>query len=102
MWRFIHPFVPNCIFKYLPQGWKYERDLRILHGFTEKVISNRKKTLQMKILTNPEESRNGNESWGIKRRLSFLDLLLEACDDGKILSDIDIREEVDTFMFEVY
>ena len=37
----------------------------------------------------------------IENRLPLLDLLLKTSHDGKVLSNQDIRNEIDTFMFEV-
>lgn len=38
---------------------------------------------------------------GKKKRLAFLDLLIAASENGKLLNDDDLQEEVNTFMFEV-
>lgn len=67
--------------------------LKTLHGFTNSVISQRKEKHQ-------KEKRDENKEH--RRKTAFLDLLLEMeTEEGTMLSNEDIREEVDTFMFEV-
>jgi len=85
----------DWVFALSPTGARMRSVLKTLHGFTEKVIAERKQEL--------EEERGHQqveEVMGKKRKLAFLDLLVEASKGGTILSDCDIREEVDTFMFE--
>lgn len=68
--------------------------LKILHSFTDKVIAMRKEELSKQSLEDLQE--NGV---GIKKKLALLDLLLQVKVGEVQLSDSDIREEVDTFMF---
>lgn len=69
--------------------------LKTLHGTTKSVIKNRREEL-MKIKGN----QTSEDDFGKKKRSPFLDTLIQSTINGKPLSDDDIREEVDTFMFE--
>lgn len=69
-------------------AYRLEKKLeKILHGFSMSVIKNRQ-----------ENFKSNTES---KKKLAMLDLLLTAKNNGEFIDDIGIREEVDTFMFEV-
>jgi cytochrome P450 family 4 subfamily B polypeptide 1 len=71
-------------------GWKFRRAIKVAHDFSQKVIAERRKALENK-------ASNGIK----KRNLDFLDILIEAKDEhGMGFSDSEIRDEVDTFMFE--
>ncbi|XP_071052571.1 uncharacterized protein [Onthophagus taurus] len=83
----IKTFLPTYIFT--KDFQKELKALKILHGFTRSVIKSRKEELKQK----------GNYEGG-KKRLAFLDLVLQAKIDGRDMSDEEIRQEVDTFMFE--
>lgn len=79
------------IFKMTTWGKEHDHALRVIHGFVDKVIADRKVEWRLK------QDGNCNESF--KRRPALLDLLLEMSQDGKVLTDEDIREEVNTFMY---
>ncbi|KRX93607.1 Cytochrome P450 4V2, partial [Trichinella pseudospiralis] len=93
---------PNIIFRLFGKGKEQEECLKILHSFTWKVIQERREEVKQlggwaKVL---DRQMTDFEMTSQKRRLAFLDLLLQIAEQGK-LTDQDIREEVDTFMFEV-
>ncbi|EDW10178.1 probable cytochrome P450 4d14 [Drosophila mojavensis] len=77
---------------------KLNRNIKAMHDFTDKVIAERRATLQ-KTLGESTQSAD-DEDVGSKRRMALLDVLLQSTADGQPLSNQDIREEVDTFMFE--
>ncbi|XP_055845467.1 probable cytochrome P450 4s3 [Episyrphus balteatus] len=85
----------DSLFRFTNDYQERKRCLGILHGETKRVIDMRKKALK-----DVDDDVGNNNDIGIKKRLAFLDILLLAQADGADLTDDEIREEVDTFMFE--
>ncbi|XP_052867168.1 cytochrome P450 4c3-like [Anopheles cruzii] len=89
---------PDIIFKRTKEFQKHQECLKVLHNFSDRVVRERKQQLLKRKETvdnnNNEDSHYGKEDGSRKKQLAFLDLLLE----GSGLSDLAIREEVDTFI----
>lgn len=101
--RSIRPWLhPEFIFKRTEYGRQHKKALGIIHGYTKKVIRDRKEALQKSGTQGAAEDAAAGEDlyFGTKKRLAFLDLLLQGNEKHRQLTDDDVREEVDTFMFE--
>lgn len=103
MAKILHLRMTNVMYRndFIYQFTKLAREeravLKILHGFTDKVIVDRRKQLLENLNNDEEEDGDGV---GIKKKMALLDVLLRSTIDGKPLTNEDIQEEVDTFMFE--
>ncbi|KAJ4451981.1 Cytochrome P450 4C1 [Periplaneta americana] len=96
---------PDFLHQLSSNGRKQKKCLKILHGFTNKVIQERKLKVKSQQGQQSQEREEdevlvSNYFPGKKKRMAFLDLLLEVSEGGTKLTDEEIREEVDTFMFE--
>ncbi|XP_063968946.1 cytochrome P450 4V2-like isoform X3 [Lytechinus pictus] len=88
-------FWPDLLYDNLESGKKHANHLRILHDMTTKIIKER--------LQEPPRVLDGSDEdvvAGKRRRIAFLDLLLQMHREDSSFTLEDIREEVDTFMFE--
>ena len=93
--RVMNPFyMIDSIYWLTPHGRKTRKTCQLVHRHAEKIIYERRLNLD----------RNDKGTECLKKTnkyLDFLDILLIAKDEvGKGMSDLEIRSEVDTFMFE--
>lgn len=72
-----------------------DKDIELMHKFSRRVIVQRRELL----MNSKNAESNGDEAVGTKQKMAFLDILLRSEIDGKPLSDVEILEEVTTFMF---
>ena len=100
--QFLNPFYRiNWIYWLTPHGRRMKQLCKLVHDHAEKVIEQRKKALELDGSRKITDTSAFLEQVSESRRLDFLDILLTAVDeDGVGLSDLEIRNEVDTFMFE--
>ncbi|XP_053673856.1 cytochrome P450 4d2-like [Anopheles nili] len=87
---------PALFFLY-PYARDQARIIKRLHAFTDSVIETRRK--QLASVEPVSDTVQEDQSYS-KHRDTFLDQLLKVKINGQPLSTADIREEVDTFMFE--
>ncbi|XP_073838193.1 cytochrome P450 4d8-like [Musca autumnalis] len=104
-WRFLRIHLHNDLMFAILHPFKKMRmmkNLRIMHDFTHKVINERRERLEASLknqLKNSADNQDHNDV-GTKKRMALLDVLLQSTIEGEPLTNEDIREEVDTFMFE--
>ncbi|CAN7992028.1 unnamed protein product, partial [Ixodes pacificus] len=91
------------IFRLSQSGRQFFDSIKELHEFTTKVIQERKKELQKEPQEVFDNADGDDDVYGMKssHRRPFLDILLrEHLKDPHNFTEEDVREEVDTFMFE--
>ena len=89
--RFRRPYLyPDIIWNLSSIGRTFNKDCDYVHSVAEDIIAKRRQTLE-----------SGREVLQNRKYLDFLDILLTAKDENGVgLSPLEIRNEVDTFLFE--
>ncbi|XP_015111116.1 cytochrome P450 4g15 [Diachasma alloeum] len=117
---------PDWLFNLTKYGKDQIQLLEIIHGLTKKIIKRKKedyKAGKRNFITESKEAREAkatsveglsfgqssglkddldvdDNDVGEKKRLAFLDLLIEAGQNGVVLNEQEVKEQVDTIMFE--
>lgn len=98
----------DCLYYRTPDGRQYQKNVSEIHAFTTKVISKRREEIIKEIHAENSEKEASPKveddlhlTTRTSNRLTFIDILLRySIEVDSTLTTDDIREEVDTFMFE--
>ena len=86
------PYQVRSVFYLSPEGFKFRKCCKIIHDHSMKVVKARRKAY-LEELESPSPPT--------KKKKDFIDILLTATDQsGAHLTDNEIMEEMDTFLFE--
>jgi hypothetical protein len=83
----------DWFFALTPLGRRWRHCLAVLHGFTKSVIQERKaEIIAAEKLQEEKTTTDDQDDVGMKKRMAFLDLLIQESKGGTVLSDEDIRQ----------
>nr|WKR34927.1 cytochrome P450 CYP4Q84 [Monolepta hieroglyphica] len=96
-YRSTRPWMYYNSFYYMliPAGWKEMKVIDVLHSFTNKIVA--KKSENFEKFDVPADD---DYNYSKRKKLAFLDLLLNSKFTDGIIDDEGIKDEVNTFMFE--
>uniref|UniRef100_T1GZH6 Cytochrome P450 n=1 Tax=Megaselia scalaris TaxID=36166 RepID=T1GZH6_MEGSC len=94
--RIMNPLTAiDWVFKLTKDHKIFEDSLKVVSETTQKVISERRKYYA----EHPDELQESTNELGVRKRMPLIDTLLKAHVDGQPLSNRDIEDEVNTFLF---
>lgn len=98
-----NPFLqPDFIFNLTKQSKEFNRNLQIIEDFNNEIIAQRRLELAKRKIEDEKATENPEEEnvyFGKKRKMVLMDILLQSTIDGKPLTDEEVREEANTFLF---
>lgn len=90
----------DFIFKLTRMHREFQENLKVMDDFNNEIIAKRRKELEARRSeASPVENEEDSLYFGKKRKMALMDILLQSEIDGKPLTDLEVREEVNTFMF---
>lgn len=103
-----HMSMVSFTMRYLPLFYWFSKlrkiemnALQVVHKFVDDVIRKRRQELTENANGSHDDDEDGVNAVGQRKKRVLLDILLQSTIDDKSLSDLDIREEVSTFMLGV-